>query len=350
MKFEVTPELAEAIRMSRIESNIASKDLASHLNRSPAYISKLEKGEIKTIEEEELTSILNFIICDKDSFAEKLEAFADNLFLRYDPEEIERNQLWFENYDWVICKVPVPETLVDEINERMDAADVHIKDLSFLINANLELDESDRYNDSIPYNQWREKIIDGRVRNHYIKLKIDSAEITQLLDKETTAVSYLLVFVIVRFLLWMTEFPNSNMLTDEELLKISKETGKLLNKHKFFSIREKERLKRNTEMKKELNLLFSSDEQETTSFVQELISFVGIMGTLDVPRASKSLKSLNIALEWDAGFILKLLSLPFPEMDGVSFTNKKQLLQEIEDLIQKYKDMPATLKGLESYD
>lgn len=46
----------------------------------------------------------------------------------------------------------------------------------------------------------------------------------------------------------------------------------------------------------------------------------------------------------------KLISLPFSELEGLSYSNKRQLLLKIEDLIQSYKDLPIEQKRWETYD
>ena len=42
----VTPELAETLRGIRLQNKIQAKNLAAHIGKSPAFISKLESGNI----------------------------------------------------------------------------------------------------------------------------------------------------------------------------------------------------------------------------------------------------------------------------------------------------------------
>ena len=55
---EVTKELGETIRNLRIQNKITGKELAEHVGRSPAYISKLEKAEIKNTDEDVFNEII----------------------------------------------------------------------------------------------------------------------------------------------------------------------------------------------------------------------------------------------------------------------------------------------------
>ena len=42
----VTPELTETLRGIRLQNKIQAKNLAAHIGKSPAFISKLESGNI----------------------------------------------------------------------------------------------------------------------------------------------------------------------------------------------------------------------------------------------------------------------------------------------------------------
>lgn len=61
-RYDVTPELASIIKSTRIVNNVTAKSVAEHIGKSQSYISKLEKGGIKSIEENELISIFKFIL------------------------------------------------------------------------------------------------------------------------------------------------------------------------------------------------------------------------------------------------------------------------------------------------
>ena len=61
-KIVVTDRLADTIKMLRMQTGIKSKDLAEHLGKTPGYVSKLEKQEVKNIELETVESIFSFIL------------------------------------------------------------------------------------------------------------------------------------------------------------------------------------------------------------------------------------------------------------------------------------------------
>ena len=54
-------------------------------------------------------------------------------------------------------------------------------------------------------------------------------------------------------------------------------------------------------------------------------------------------------MHWDLGFMLKLISFNFSSLDDLSTTLKKELLNDIEELIKKYNSMPSAQKKIETY-
>lgn len=345
-KFDVTPELGEVIRITRIQNNIASKTLAAHLERSPAYISKLEKGEIRTIEESELTSILEYIVTDGDSFTEKLEAVTETLVQHYSREIVNR-QLWLDNYDWVTRKVPVPAGLIEELRGTCDSSTANAALLANMICANVELPEALQNDKAFPCNQWKYWATDG---NQYIKLQFQSMEIAHVLDGSAEEASYLLLFVIIRFLRWIELYGTVDELTSEQLIEISRYAGSKLSSYGIRTIVNQVWQRRDEVIQKNLSSMLSSQNPEMGSFAEEMLSLISILTRLDLPGGAQSLRCLNSSLEWDTAFTERIMRLPFSDLEGVSHTNKKRLLAEIEQLIQKYKDLPPAQKSLESYD
>lgn len=344
-KFDVTPELGEIIRITRIQNNIASKTLAAHLERSPAYISKLEKGEIRTIEESELTSILEYIVTDGDSFTEKLEAVTETLVQHYN-REVCNQQLWLQTYDWVTRRVSVPHGLIRELHRAHDITPAKTASLIARINANAELPEEFQNDRTFPYNQWRP----GNDGLLYIKLKLDPDEIVQVLCEALKETSYLLLYAVVRYLHRLDRYPDAAALTEEQVVEISRHTNQMLASHGIRTVVNQVWQRRDEVIQKNLSSMLSSPNPEVDSFAEEMISLINILTRLGLPNGARSLRCLNSSLEWDPAFTERIMCLPFSDLEGVSHTNKKRLLAEIGQLIQRYKDLPPAQKSLESYD
>lgn len=75
-----------------------------------------------------------------------------------------------------------------------------------------------------------------------------------------------------------------------------------------------------------------------------------MLSQYDIASTNKQLAAFVYNLEWDSGFIMSLLSIPFSDMANMSFTIKKQLLQDIVSVVKKYKELPAEQKRIETYE
>lgn len=346
-KFDVTPELGEVIRITRTQNNIPSKTLAAHLERSPAYISKLEKGEIRTIEAGELTSILEYIT-ERDSFPEVLEAVTETLVQHYNSREVCYQQLWLRTYDWVARSVSIPPELIQKLHQAYTLTPAKITSLITRINANTELPEIFQNDKAFPYNQWQAGI--GGDRLQYIKLKLDPDEIAQVLSGALEETSYVVLYAIVRYLYRMDQYPGEAILTEEEIKKIDQHTEQTLASYGIHTVVYQVWQRRDEVIRKNLSSMLSSQNPEAGSFAEEMVSLISILTRLDLLDGAESLRCLNSSLEWDLAFTARIMRLPLPDLEGVSYTNKKRLLAEIGQLIQKYKDLPPAQKSLESYD
>jgi len=92
----------------RISKNVKAKDIAIHINTSNAYISKLEKGDYKTIEEIVLLRIIKYI--------------TDN--------ETEQNEI-FNN----IKNMAEKQTLSQQAKEKITELELYIKDFQKVLNS-----------------------------------------------------------------------------------------------------------------------------------------------------------------------------------------------------------------------
>lgn len=346
-RYVVTPELAEAIKTVRIKNGIASKDLASHLGKSAAFVTKLEKGEVKTIKEEDLTAIVEYIVSDHNSFSDKLESLVDAIGLHNSPGTIEK-QVWLMNYDWVMCRIPLPDELSKDILAKMREGNISIDMLSDEICKNSELDEEIREDVTIPFNEWQGAITDGNCSYNYIKLKITADEIDRVLHKSIDT-NYVTIYAIVRFLHYLLTYRGLSI-SDEISSELSDYTEKYLNSYKFYSISERKKRQQEAKSVAELDELLSEIEIKNSELVGTLTTFIEIISELNVADTNVKLEKLLKNIQWDCAFSMMILSQPYYELSGLSFTNKKELLGKIKDLIAEYKQMPDLEKALESYD
>lgn len=352
-KYDVTPELAEAIKTVRIQNHITAKSIAEHIGKSQSYLSKLEKGAIKSIKEDELLNIFHFISKNGEnsqrSVEQILESTLETLSLKYSDSEIEEYQ-WFINFDRVLRLIPIPDELVDDFNHRLHNLDVSIEYLCDRINANEGIPEEIRSEEKHPYNKWQTSVDNHQVKYSFIKMRVSASEISKILSKDIRKSNYSTILAIAYYLTKIEKHGDVVEIDMQSESKIMKEAEEFLSNHKFFSIAKKTQMLKETHSKSEFDELFSSFDTENRALLNELLKVFKLFTELDIEGTNKKLRAFVNNLQWDSGFIMRLLSISFSDLKDMSFTTKKELLSEIESIQKKYKNYPKNKTQIEIYD
>lgn len=345
-KVYVTQELAETIKSIRLQNKILSKDLANVIEKSPAYVTKLEKGEIRTIDIDELNKIFNYIIGDDTSFDETIQKIYSVLKYNYSDEEIE-HQIWFSNYDTIKRKIPIPSTLIDEINARIQDLNISRAYLKKRINANESLSQAEIENPDIPFNQWYSS--ENKPKGaQSIKINITDDILNGILDKTIDITKYIYMLAISYYLIKIEKFKDIINVGDEENCIMS-EAIDLLSKHKFYSLTAKSKaLEAAASYEEQLELLNSFDKKNY-ELVNLILKKIRLISDDDIKTTNKYLEMLYKNLDWDLGFTLKIISLEFYRMEGKGYSIKKELVGKIEKLLNEYIEIPNEKTLFEKY-
>lgn len=352
-KFDVTPELGEIIKTVRMQNHVSAKSIAEHIGKSQSYMSKLEKGAIKTIQEEELTSIFRFILGSQKNFQGFLDSalgkIFDTLVIRYSDDDIDK-QIWFDNYDTVIRQIPLPIDLIKNINDRMRSIGLSIEALCARINANEGIPSEVEQIEKYPFNEWCPYVVDHKFMYSFIKMQVTASEVTSILEGRISTSNYVTLLAIVYYLTKIEKCGERVNISEPEESSIKICTKEYLNQYRFFSIAEKNKLRRQAHSKAEQDALLSSFDQENNSLINGILTAFKLYSEIDITFVNKSLKAFVSNLKWDPGYMMRLLSIPFSELEISSFTVKKQMLSEIETIANRFGNLPSEQKALETYD
>lgn len=338
-KVNVTPELADLIKMIRRENNILSKDLAVHISKSPAYITKLERGDIKSIDEQELTDILNYINQGKSTFDEVIESTFRTLSYKYTADEIDQ-QVWLYNYDTVKRMIPIPEKLVDELKEKIENSNFSLSEIVDRINLNEEI-PSEVNIAELPINQWH---YIEQVDEIFIRMKVELSTIKGILDKSIDKSNYVTVLSLVYYL--NKSIYGKDINTDSEIRKNSHE---YLNSHKFYSLNERNKILSQAKSKDDQIKLLSSFDYSNIEIVNDILKRFTLMSEMDVKKTNDQLKIFHKNLEWDLSFTMAVVSTDFWKLSKLSYSRKRELLEDIRSLLNKYDSLPEDSKYIETY-
>lgn len=344
MKFSVTPELAILLKTIRTQNGISSKDLAAEVGKSPSYISKLEAGLVKTIQKELLTNIITFISDGTDFFEECLPAAIKTLDSFMEPRRM-LNQTWLYQYDVVDRPIEMPEAMIDDMNARMEELGIDTATLTLWANANVDSEMSS----SFPVNTVLAVPYDEDVRL-LVRVQIDEEDVAALFSKKCTTTCYLTVYNLVFILMRLTEFGDiRKKLPPEQAIVVLKDAATYMGRYQVHSLTGFSHMLSSEDFTDRQKTLAWPYEAPEDSTLKEAVTFFKEAMDHDAINTKKALDTFMDTLGWDPAFTLKLISINFSELEGLSFQNKKNLLEEIEALVERYNQMPDFDKKLETY-
>lgn len=344
----ITPELSETLRNLRLEHKIQAKQLAEHIHKSRAYISRLENHTLQTIDSEELLSILKYILGDSENNDSLLNEIYEILEFKYSKKDI-KEQVWLTNYDTVDRSIPVPKDLVKELNDLSDSLGISREYLLTRINANEALTQAERDDPSIPFNIWHERKGSYHPLDCFIKIKLNINVLNGILDGTLDTSPYIVLFCIVFYILKIQKFDTQVSISEDAYSDLYNDAIDLLNKHKFYSIAEKRRLLSATNNEAEQKAFLSVFDIENRECLERINSQFQRISEYNIKLANKALASFANNLDSDIGFMMRIISLDFAHLDSLNVSNKKALLNEIEEMIKRYERLPAEKNTIETY-
>lgn len=352
-KYDVTIELAALIKSIRIREKVTAKAIAEHIGKSQSYFSKLEKAEIKSIEQDELIDIFHFILGSEDAFQNFLNSSFFDIIkasdVRFSDEEI-NNKMWYCNFDQVLRLIPIPSSLIDYLTHEMEKNNISIKYLCDRINGNEAIVGHIENLDDYSYNTWHIITEKGKLKQIFVKMKVDLDEIEKILTKEVESTNYITMRSLVFYVNIVKKYGYDKNISFAEYNGITDETIHILNSHKFYSLEERHYLEQTAKNDAERDALISEFDRKNAETINSIIDFFKLCSDIDNLKTTKRLNSFKKNLDWDGGFILRLISYSFYEIDDVSLEEKQHLLNEIYDLINKYKNKPVNDKTIQFYD
>lgn len=332
-KIEITEELAQCLRALRLQHNLSTTKLSKAIGKSPAYISKLEKGEIHSIDINLFNeALLTVVGGNNESLNVAYDELANYFNLIFSSKELDQ-QIWFINFDRITRVIPIPESLIDEINDILSAHNITYEELLTAINSNLDLPKED-INRKVPYNQWF--ISQGKKDgSKSIKIKLESDILFGILEKRIQKIAYTFMESIAYYALRLS---TGNVLTEEKNILLKDEATELLNKHKFYSILEREQLIKESKSEDELSSVLSTHDLKNRKLLDEIMDEMHYMSDLDVTEINKFLESLRDNMDWDVGFVMALNNIPLNLLTNTDYNDRQQMLNEINEIFFKYKN------------
>lgn len=332
------PDLGQKLKDFRLKNNIKAKDVATHIHKSAAYISKLENGQIKQVRKQELSKILNFITGQENGY----ELFIETNIKEMDINELDKSTTIL-NFDWIDRKIPIPQEYINFVSSQIQSLDITSTELTQYINSNEDLDEHfliERNIDinHIQYNYWYSynEADSHSINRTYILVKLNGDLLSNIISKSIDKTSYLFLFTIVYHLYKIKEKKIKTLLTQYDIDNLKKKTQKLLNKYKIYTISEKQKaiIAANNEIEIESKL--SSFDFKNRQLINDLNAGIFYLSEKDIDYVNNKLEHIIINLKESNSFSLAYMALDLSPLTNISFSKKKEFLNTIQQLIDSY--------------
>ncbi len=343
MKFKVTAELAMLLKILQNQGDISAKELAAQIGKSPSYVSKLENGDVKMIRREDLTQILKYLTKGNDFFEETLPAAVRCLQSFMEPERLSE-QIWLLQYDIVDRPVKVDPELVEDISARIEKSGLSIEDLVAASNAESETPPD--------FSNASDEIIGYRYRDtDMIRMRITMTvpEIYTILEGKKEFTNFLTIFTIVFQVSKYERYKSTSHVPPDQARIILRDTRMYLDYYNVHSLTGYGRMISSEEFLNRQEALLDSFDSVHSEILDEIITGFHAALKHDVMKATQALDHLRQSFGWDLAFMMKLLEIPYNTLGNMSYYYKKQLLDEIMELVQHYADMPDMEKKMENY-
>lgn len=328
-KVKLTEELSKAIKNTRNDKGVKASDLAAHINRSLAYISKLENHNAEYVDLDVLMSIFRFIL-GKEEFEEYIHPLLEKSTMELSQDEV-KEQEWIQVFDLQLRRIPIPNSLISFLSEKI--AEINISPEQIIKNMNLneelELDEIEL--EAKPKNKF---IFDRKREEGYSYIVFEQREgfLADILNGKIKTISYIAMEGIFRTIYKV----EGHSPTDA-----AKQAVNTLNKHKFYSLYEKKKLLRGNQSEDEIGGLLSEHDKQNIHSVNAIIRHIKMLSDWNVDYANKKLKNLEDSLNIDPPFILAVIGSDFFKLASLDKDGKKKFLDEITDLIKRFSEKPT---------
>lgn len=352
-RYDITPELSSIVKSTRVSHNVAAKSVAEHIGKSQAFVSKLENGGLKSIDRDQLIDIFEFILGSEAAFQEFLNEtlfpIFSSLTLRHKKSEIE-GQLWYTNFDTVLREIPIPESLIKSINQILADKSIPLSTLCDRINGNEMIDKKVYDVDSLPSNIWLCDSENGEIKSIIIKLSVNESLIKDILFNGKKSINYITMFAIVFYMFLIEEYGDNSELSNELYQSNWKKSTDFLNQFQFYSLEQKRYLESKAQTEAELKALISEFDENNRETINEILQFFKLFSEYDMLKTTERLSQFKENLTWDGGFMLRLISLDFTTLEDSTIDQRKSILSEITEIIQKNKSESSNTPNVEFYD
>ncbi len=336
-RLHIDEEFGLQLKDFRNQYQVKAKDVASYMEKSAAYISKLEKGEIRQIDKEEFVKMANYISSSENGY----QLFCERIIGTMNPEALERSTI-VNNFDWIDRILPIPEEYSIYIKKKIAENNISLEELADYINKNDDLDNkflqeqkidlaSIEKNIWMPYYEADSKMM----RRNYIVVKISAKEIEDIVERRVNKTTYLYLYIILYHIYKFRELNKHLILEESTRTNIKRKTNNKLNELKIYTLSDKAIAISQANNETELKTVLNSFDLKNQELMKELIGGIYFLSEQDVEYTNSKLESIIANLKNDPSFSLAYMALPLDKIFVMPSKVKRDFLDGVNKLIEK---------------
>lgn len=333
-KFTVTPNMGAALRNLRQSRNFKAIDVAKSIGKTGAYISKLEKGVLNTIDKEDFLNIIKALSSNQNEFDSAIDLLLKDATLEYSEDEAKEEE-WKMNIDLFFRRIPVPKEYISIVKDKMKALNINIPELVKYINTNSELYDSDELDNdmlnSAPKNQW---IFNNG--HSFIVMEVTEKNIQEILDEEVSSSNYSLLQCILLSLFKLENLP---------IGEAYKETSKILLQLKIQTLNEKMKIMEAYQHKKITDSMLKqkdnpelseSDRQLINSLYQFTNEIRQFGQTFDIEYTNNRMSTMLKNMTNDPILFMGYMGIDLSKLKKCDIEIKRDFVNAVRNLVDEY--------------
>ena len=334
-RFIVTQNMGAALKNLRIQRNVKAIDVAKSINKTGAYISKLEKGVLNTIEESDLIEIIHYLSDDEEQFNENIRQLLSDTTMKYSKEE-SQNEEWQLNLDLFHRFISVPKEYKTIVQKKIEELDLTISELTDYINSN-----SDLYNDE----RFSKELLDNAEKNHwyfnngvsFIVVHVEEDTLQNIIySEEKGATNYSMLLCILVSLFRLEKYSHDESYSNAR---------KILNKLHIQTLSDKDAIMQAYDKRDQMHTILDQrnnenlpeEDRKLLTSLYEITRKINLFAQLhDIEYSNERLSVMLNNLTEDPILFMGYIGVDLSKLKNCDFQIKKEFVSAVKDLIEEY--------------
>lgn len=343
IKLTLSQDIIDFIKDQRNSKSLTANSFAKRIGKTPAYISKFDKGDFKNITLDDLYYLIGSIHYNTDQIEEIpleeaksigepivnkfLDEYIENFPHSEEKEYIYYNDEGLNNYDQVYRLLDIPSDLVDFINSTIEKKKISVDDILKRCNSNQDIDASLLKNPKYEYNQYYK---DESNDNLFIKFQIEKETLEAILSKEITSSNFISMLMI---LYTINRLSNNPKFGKKSAQFIALE---VLDKFAYRNLSMKRDKNKVEKDRKKILEDFNKLPINTEFTLLQIIHIFNLFASQDLNYTINKAHNVLSNLKEDPSLTISLMEVDLEKTKDLSIDKKRQLIDAINKLVSDF--------------